>query len=94
MNPITSNPRRLRPLYLANILAAGIPGGVMIGLPTWARTNIFPGMHDPAMFGMTGAIWLAIGLGSIAGLRYPNLMKSVFLIQMIYKPFAHLRNTS
>ncbi len=84
-NTITTNPQRLRLLYLFNILGAGIPGALMILLPDWARENMFAGPQDPAIFGMTGSIWLAIGLGSVIGLRLPNLMKGVFLIQIIYK---------
>ena len=85
MRNLTNNPRRLRPLYLANIVAAGLPGAVMIAAPVWARANMFAGTQDPAMFGMTGAIWLAIGLASLLGLRQPELMKGIFLVQMIYK---------
>lgn len=85
MNNITTNERRLRIMHFGNILGAGLPGAVMILLPVWARANMFAGTQDPAMFGMTGAIWFAIGLGGVIGLFYPNLMKGVFLAQIIYK---------
>ena len=85
MENVTTNEQRLSWMYAANILGAGVPGGVMIGMPEWALENMFAGTQDPAMFGMTGAIWLAIGIGSAIGLRYPTLMKGIFVIQMVYK---------
>lgn len=84
-NRITTNNRRLRIMHTGNILAAGMPGLVMIGFSDWALANMFAGQQDPAMFGMTGAIWLAIGISGLIGLVYPNLMKSVFLVQIVYK---------
>lgn len=85
MNAITTNETRLKWGYIGNILGAGVPGVIMIGLPAWARANMFAGTQDPAMFGMTGSIWLAIGIGSLIGLRYPHLFKGLFLVQIIYK---------
>lgn len=85
MNAITTNKTRLRMMHFGNVIGAGIPGAVMIGAPVWARANMFAGTQDPAMFGMTGAIWLAIGISGLLGMRYPDLLKGVFPIQMIYK---------
>lgn len=84
-NTGTTNETTLKWAYTGNILLAGIPGAVMIGLPEWARANMFAGTQDPAMFGMTGSIWLAIGLGSMIGLRNPQLMKGIFFVQILYK---------
>lgn len=85
MITITNNPGRLRILYAANILGAGVPGGLMVALPTSVGATIFPDVANPAIFGMTGSIWLAIGIASLLGMRFPNLFKGLFLIQMIYK---------
>ena len=82
---ITSNTQRLRWLYISNIIGAGVPGLIMVSFPQWAANNMFPGEHDPAMFGMTGSIWLAIGIASALGLRTPQLFRSLFLMQIIYK---------
>lgn len=82
---ITSNPRRLRWLYISNSIGAGVPGLIMVSFPQWAATNMFAGEHDPATFGMTGSIWLAIGIASVLGLRTPQLFRSLFLMQIIYK---------
>lgn len=85
MTQVTTNPQRLRLMYFSNILGAAVPGAIMIGAPVWARANMFAGTQDPAMFGITGSIWLAIGIASMLGLRMPNLFKGIFLVQMIYK---------
>ena len=85
MFEMTSNEKTLRVMYAINLLGGGVPGAVMILAPTWALANMFPGTQDPAIFGMTGSIWFAIGIASILGLFQPNLLKSVFLLQMIYK---------
>lgn len=85
MITVTNNPTRLRILYAANILGGGVPGAAMILAPTWASANIFPHVNNPAIFGMTGSIWFAIGIASLLGMRFPNLFKGVFLVQMIYK---------
>jgi hypothetical protein len=76
---------RLRILYGINFVGAGVPGLVMISAPTWAANNMFPGEQDPAMFGVTGAIWAAIGLLSLAGLRYPRPLAAIFPLQVLYK---------
>lgn len=85
MFEMTSDERTLRVMYAINLLGGGVPGAVMILVPTWALNNMFPGTQDPAMFGMTGSIWFAIGIASVLGLFRPNLMKSVFVLQMVYK---------
>ncbi|MEM9774047.1 MAG: hypothetical protein AAF902_05670 [Chloroflexota bacterium] len=85
MFEMTSNEKTLRIMFAINLLGGGVPGAVMILAPTWALSNMFAGTHDPAIFGMTGAIWFAIGIVSILGLFQPNQMKSVFILQMIYK---------
>ncbi|MEM8535594.1 MAG: hypothetical protein AAGF95_32485 [Chloroflexota bacterium] len=82
---ITSSPQRLRWLYISNIIGAGVPGLIMVSFPQWAANNMFPGEHDPAMFGITGSIWLAIGIASALGLRTSQLFKSLFVMQIIYK---------
>ncbi|MEM8859026.1 MAG: hypothetical protein AAGD96_11940 [Chloroflexota bacterium] len=85
MFEITSNEKTLRIMYAINLLGGGVPGAVMILAPTWALSNMFAGTQDPAIFGMTGSIWFAIGIVSILGLFQPNQMKSVIILQMIYK---------
>ncbi len=85
MFEITSNETRLRVMYALNLLGGGVPGAVMILAPVWALENMFAGTQDPAMFGMTGAIWMAIGIGSIIGFFRPNLMKGIFVMQIVYK---------
>lgn len=75
----------LQILFLANILGAGLPGSMMILAPGWAKTNMYPWPVDDFLFGITGSIWMAIGLVSLAGLKYPFQLAPLFLVQIIYK---------
>ena len=75
----------LRTMYAANILGAGIPGALMTFAPDWAMTSMFGGGQDPIVFGMTGAIWLAIGLLSVVGLVRPLALAAIFVVQIVYK---------
>ncbi len=80
-----SGERWLRGIYAANIVAAGIPGLVITLAPDWAAENMFAVPQDPVTFGMLGAIWLAIGLLSAAGLRYPRSFVGLLALQVLYK---------
>ena len=75
----------LRVLYLANVLGAGVPGSIMILAPTWAKTYMYSWPTDDFLFGITASIWMAIGLVSLLGLRFPIQLAPVFLVQMVYK---------
>ena len=74
-----------RVMYGANLLLAGLPGLAITALPTYARTEMFPGSPEPMTLGMLGAIWLAIGLVSAAGLLDPERYLGVFAVQAVYK---------
>lgn len=86
MFEINSNPTTLRLMHAFNLFAAGGIGAFMLFAPALAQATMFPGTHDPAIFGMTASIWFAVGISSIIGLFRPNLMKGLFVLQMIYKP--------
>lgn len=75
----------LRGMDAANVVAAGIPGALIVVAPGWARENMFGATQDPVTFGMLGAIWLAIGLLSIVGLRHPVPLAGIFAIQIVDK---------
>lgn len=77
--------RWLRFMYAANIVGAGVPGLLMVLAPDWAIGNLFPAPQDRVLFGMLGAIWLAIGALSVVGLRYPLRFAAVFVVQIVYK---------
>lgn len=57
----------------------------MTAAPTWAMDSMFGGAQDRIVFGMTGAIWLAIGLVSLVGLRHPVPLAGIFVVQIVYK---------
>ncbi|MDP9363733.1 MAG: hypothetical protein M3Q10_05815 [Chloroflexota bacterium] len=46
---------------------------------------MFGAEQDPVTFGMLGAIWLAIGLLSLVGLRHPLPLAGIFAAQIVYK---------
>lgn len=77
--------RWLRFMYAANIVGAGVPGLLMVLAPDWAIGNLVPAPQDRVLFGMLGAIWLAIGALSVVGLRYPLQFAAVFVVQIVYK---------
>lgn len=74
-----------RVMFAANVVGAGIPGFIITAFPTFARTEFVANNPEPMTFGMLGAIWLSIGIVSIAGLRDPERFLSVFAIQALYK---------
>lgn len=83
--PVSVRTGWLRGMYAANVLAAGIPGALITLAPGWARENMFGATQDPVTFGMLGAIWLAIGLLSLIGLRHPLPLAGIFAVQIVYK---------
>ena len=74
-----------RVMFGANVVFAGLPGFVISAFPTFARTEMFQNDPEPMTLGMLGAIWLAIGLVSLAGLRDPERFLGVFAVQALYK---------
>ena len=83
--PTPGRLRALRAMYLANVVGAGVPGALMTAAPDWAMASMFGGPQDRIVFGMTGAIWLSIGLLSLVGLRRPVALAGIFLVQILYK---------
>lgn len=75
----------LRGMYGANIVAAGIPGLLIVAAPGWAAANMFAVPQDRVTLGMLGAIWLAIGALSVLGLRHPLRFAGIFAVQIVYK---------
>lgn len=82
----TRRPLRLaRLMYGANVVAAGLPGLVITAAPELAAEQMFAGDPEPVTLGILGAIWLAIGLVSVLGLRAPRRYIGVFAVQAVYK---------
>lgn len=73
-------------MYAANIVGAGIPGFLVTFFPRFAERFMFGAVaQDGLLFGVTGSVWLAIGLLSALGLRYPVKLVSIFVVQIVYK---------
>lgn len=76
----------IRVMYAANIVGAGIPGFLVTFFPQFAETYLFGAVaQDGLLFGVTGSVWLAIGLLSALGLFYPLALVSIFMVQIVYK---------
>ncbi len=76
----------MRLMFAANVVGAGIPGLLVTFFPGFARQYLFDGVaQDGLVFGVTGSVWLAVGLISILGLRNPVPFTGVFLVQIVYK---------
>jgi len=80
-----SRERLLRFAFAANIGGAGVPGLAIILAPAWAATGMFAVPQDPVIFGILGAIWLAIGVLSAVALRNPLPFVGLLALQVVYK---------
>ncbi len=72
----------MRFMYGLNVLAAGIPGLVILFGPESLMSSV---TQDRLYFGVLGSVWLAIGLLSVLGLRNPLRFSAIFLVQIVYK---------
>ena len=76
----------MRVMYTTNIVGAGVPGFLVTFFPGLAERHMFGAVaQDGMLFGVTGSVWLAIGLLSVLGLRYPLELAGIFLVQIVYK---------
>lgn len=76
----------MRLMFAANIIGAGVPGLLVTFFPGFAREYLFDGVaQDGLVFGVTGSVWLAVGLISILGLRNPVPFAGIFMVQVVYK---------
>ena len=72
----------MRFMYGLNVLAAGVPGLVVLFGPESFMSSV---TQDRLYFGVLGSIWLAIGLLSVLGLRNPLQFSAIFPLQIVYK---------
>lgn len=77
----------LRLVYTANILIAGSVGVSSLLTPGHAANSVWQGTTLPgdAAVRVTGALWTALALLSVLGLRNPGVMVPVLLVQLLYK---------
>ncbi len=73
-------------MYAANVVGAGVPGFLVVFFPQFAQAYMFGAVtQDGLLFGVTGSVWLAIGLLSALGLLYPLPLVGIFMVQIVYK---------
>ena len=75
----------LRAAFAVNIVAAGVPGFLIVFFPAFAEANVLSATQDLFTMGIAGSVWLAIGTLSVLGLFYPLQLAPIFLIQIVYK---------
>ena len=75
----------IRAAFAINIVAAGVPGFLIVFFPAFAEVNVLGAAQDLFTMGIVGSVWLAIGALSILGLFYPLQLAPIFLVQIIYK---------
>jgi hypothetical protein len=72
-------------LYWYTIVAAGGFGLAMVVMPENVRSLFGWPTQDSIVYGVTGSVWLAFGLLSILGLKYPLKFVPVLLMKITYK---------
>jgi len=72
-------------MYAINILAAGIPGFLIVFFPSFGEQYVLWEGQDYSIMTILGSIWLAIAIASIFGIFNPYRFLVVFMIQFFYK---------
>lgn len=76
----------VRLIYAANVLVAGVVGGLTLFAPAAGARTVFSGTVEPsAGLRVVGSFWLTIAALSAVGLAYPRPMIGVLAIQLGYK---------
>jgi hypothetical protein len=76
----------LKAMYIYTLFVSGGIGLGMILFPGTVRSALRFPPQDPVMFGASGSIFLALGLISLMGLRFPLKFAPVLLLELVYKP--------
>ncbi len=76
----------VRLLCAANVLVAGVVGGLTLFAPVFTMRLLFSGTAEAsARLGIVDSFWLVIAVLSGIGLVYPRPMLGVLVIQLGYK---------
>jgi len=67
------------------VVSAGVGLGMIFFPATIQSVFRFP-PQEPVMLGLTGSLFLALGLVSILGLRAPLKFVPILLLELVYKP--------
>jgi hypothetical protein len=76
----------LKAMYIYNIVGAGGFGLALLFFPGTIQSILRFPPQDPVTLGLYGSVLLAVGLISIAALRFPLKFVSILFIQLVYKP--------
>lgn len=74
----------LKAMYIVTILAAGVLGLGIVLAPELIKARLHT-TCDVIPYGTLGAVWLAMGIIAIFGLRDPLKFVPLLLLQLIYK---------
>jgi hypothetical protein len=72
-------------MYVYTAVVAGGCGLGMLVAPDAIRSVFKMPSQDPVAFGIVGSVYLAFGIPSILGLRFPLKFVPVLLLQLCYK---------
>jgi hypothetical protein len=76
----------MRAVFAANVVVAGVVGGLSLFAPHIASRTVFSGTAEASVpMRIVGAFWLAIALLSIAGFLRPLPFVGVLVVQLAYK---------
>jgi hypothetical protein len=75
----------LKGLYIYTIIGAGGFGLAMLFAPGFVSSVLGIPFKEPIVYGIAGSVYLAFGILSIFGLRYPLRFVPVLLMQLCYK---------
>ena len=75
----------IKGMYIYTIISAGLFGLGIIVIPEKIKTSFTWPVEEPIAFGIVGSVYLAFGLLSIMGLRFPLKFVPVLLLQLFYK---------
>jgi hypothetical protein len=76
---------KLKIMYIITILLAGLNGLLMLIAPKFVIALYSQPPQDLYLYGVAAAIWTAVGLLAILGLRDPIKYMPILLFQFIYK---------
>jgi hypothetical protein len=75
--------RWLKFMYICNVVGTGIAGVGIITVPEAMKSMFSLPSEDPITFGVTGCVYLTIGLLSLLGLRSPLKYVPILFFQLI-----------
>ena len=79
------HPNRLRFMYAYTILTGGVLGFALLVAPGTMLPALGMPSEEPFLAGILYSVWLAEGILSAFGLRYPVNFAPVLLLQLAYK---------